>query len=170
MKYKIKRQQYNSRRCFVCGLDNVHGLRARFYETEDDELIAVFSAEDYHQSYPGRMHGGVIGAMLDETIGRAICARYGDMVWGVTLELTTRYKKQVPLEQELKVIGRITVDHGRFFQGTGELILPDGTVAATAEGKYMKMSIKDISSDAFVDQEWGLLPDELMPTEIEIGK
>ncbi|MBQ4278913.1 MAG: PaaI family thioesterase [Rikenellaceae bacterium] len=168
MKYKIKRQQFNSRRCFVCGMDNAHGLRARFYETEDNELISVFTPEDHHQSYPNRMHGGAIAAMLDETIGRAICAHYGDMVWGVTLELTTRYKKQVPLEQELKVIGRITVDHGRFFQGTGELILPNGEVAATAEGKYMKMAVKDISGESFVDNEWGLLPDGEMPAEIEL--
>lgn len=169
MKHKITKVQYNSQNCFVCGLSNDMGLKAEFYETEDRQLIAVCRVKEEHQSYPFRLHGGVISAILDETIGRAISIDYGTTVWGVTMELVTRFKKPVPLDQELKAICRITRERGRFFEGTGELVLPDGTVVATAEGKYMKMSLDNITGDeALMQSQWGVVPETEMPTEIEI--
>ena len=59
MKKKIIRKQNNSTRCFICGLDNDKGLRAEFYELEDGTLAATAVAHALHQSYPGRVHGGV---------------------------------------------------------------------------------------------------------------
>ena len=47
--------------------------------------------------------------------------------------------------------GRITKTNHRLFEGTGELYLPDGTVAVTATGKYIKMTldgIADVDSEA----------------------
>ena len=110
-----------------------------YYEQDDGTILSKFTGRDHHQSYPGRMHGGVITAALDETIGRAIMMRYGEMIWGVTVELNVRFLKPVPLDTPLTILGRITVDKTRMFEGTGELYLPDGTVArvevlATAPG------------------------------------
>lgn len=168
--YKIINRQFNSRSCFICGLDNPFGLKTRFYETENNEIIAVFSTKNEHQSYPGRLHGGVISAILDETIGRAICIGSEKFVWGVTTDLTISYKKPVPLDCELKVIGRVTKDSRRLYEAEGELILPDGSVAATACGKYMKLGIDYIAGDdsSFLDDEWGIVPPEPMPDNIEI--
>lgn len=56
------------------------------------------------QSYPGRLHGGITTALLDETIGRAIMIRYEEMLWGVTVEFTTKFKKPIPIEQEWRII------------------------------------------------------------------
>ena len=167
MRHKITGQQYNSRKCFVCGLDNLFGLQARFYETENKELVAVFSTLEGHQSYPNRLHGGVSSAILDETIGRAITIHHGSQVWGVTMELNTRFLKPVPLGVELKAVGRITLERGRFFEGTGELLLPNGEVAVKASGKYFKMTVEEIAGGEFVEKEWGLLPEETIPSEID---
>lgn len=41
MRYAVKRKQPNSKMCMVCGLKNSFGLRAAFYELENDELMAV---------------------------------------------------------------------------------------------------------------------------------
>jgi hypothetical protein len=38
-------------------------------------------------------------------------------------------------------VGRITGDKSRVFEGSGELLLPDGSVAADCVGKYIKMDI-----------------------------
>ena len=74
-----------------------------------------------HQGYPGRLHGGVMASMLDETLGRSVWgARGAD--WGVTAELTIRYKAPVPLGQMLTVVGRVTEERRRFFQAEGELV------------------------------------------------
>ena len=168
MELKISKRQYNSKNCFICGLDNEMGLKTRFYETEDQELIAVCTPKPEHQSYPNRLHGGVSAAILDETIGRAICARYGDMVWGVTMELNLKYRKPLPYGVELEAIGRITEDRGRLFRGTGEIYLPDGEVAVTAEGLYMKRRIDQIADEDFVGNEWGFAANEEIPATIDL--
>jgi uncharacterized protein (TIGR00369 family) len=168
MKHSIKSKQNNSKHCFVCGQDNNLGLKTRFYETEKDEVIAIFITEEGHQSYPGIVHGGVSSAILDETIGRAIMSRYEEEVWGVTVELSLRYRKPVPLGVELKAIGRITEERGPFFIGTGEIILPDGQVAVSCTGKYMKRKIHDIASDAFSENEWFPVEDKPILDEIDL--
>jgi len=156
----IANKQPNSKMCFVCGMKNVAGLKAFFYELEDGSVMARFTPKATHQGYPGRLHGGVATAILDETIGRAVMVRYGEAVWGVTAELHLRFRAPVPLGQELRVIGRITRDTRLLFEGEGELLLPDGTVAVTARGKYMKLPLEQISDFDPEEQEWRVVPDE----------
>lgn len=167
MKYKVIRKQKNSRRCLVCGLKNELGLKAAFYEIENGELVAIFKPIDQHQSYPERLHGGISAAILDETIGRAIMVNQNE-IWGVTIELNIKYKKPVPLNEELRVVGRITKDTSRLFEGTGEIILADGEVAVTATGKYMKMPIEKIAQFDDEDEDWRVVLTENDPSEIEI--
>lgn len=167
MKYKIVGKQENSKNCIVCGLKNELGLRAAFYELENGELVSVFKPIEEHQSYPERLHGGVAGAILDETIGRAIMIKHKN-IWGVTVELCLKYKKPVPLNEELRVVGRITRDTSRVFEGTGEILLKNGEVAVTAEGKYMKMPIEKIADFNNEHEEWKIVLLENEPEEIEI--
>lgn len=167
MKHKVLRKQEISRGCLVCGYENTLGLKASFYELDNDEIIAIFNPLDEHQSYPGRMHGGISGAILDETIGRAILVKDKN-VWGVTVELNLRYKKPVPLNEELRVVGRITKDSSRLFEGTGEILLQNGEVAVTAQGKYIKMSIDKIAEFENPEEEWKQVLSEDDPSEIEL--
>ncbi len=80
--------------------------------------------------------------------------KYGQDSFGVTVELNLRYRKPVPLNQELKVVAKVTNDRGRLYEGSGKLILPNGDVAVTATGKYMKKNIKDIVEKDFGAEEW----------------
>lgn len=168
MKYRVTRKQHNSRMCMVCGLKNEFGLKTSFYELENGELAAVFNTMEEHQSYPGRLHGGIIGSILDETIGRAVMINQGN-IWGVTVELTVNYKKPVPLNQPLKAIGRITKDSSRIFEGTGEIYLEDGTVAATAFGRYLKMPIEKIADFNTDHDEWMVVSSDNDPEYIELS-
>jgi acyl-CoA thioesterase FadM len=87
----------------------------------------------------------------------------------VTLELKTKFRKPIPLGQELKIIGRLTSEGNRFFEGTGEIVLPNGDIAVSAEGKYMKADINRISSGSLLSREdWFLAENPDDPTEIEI--
>ena len=126
VKHKVVNSQNVSKNCLVCGVDNNFGLKTSFFETSGQELVAIFTPMDEHQSYPGVMHGGISATILDETIGRAIMMTTDEQTFGVTVELNVRYKKPVPLGGKLKVVARITNDRGRLFEGTGELYLPDG--------------------------------------------
>ena len=168
MIHHITGKQHNSKLCFVCGLKNKFGIQARFYVTKEEELIAIFTPSEEHQSYPGRLHGGIASSILDETIGRAILNKYETEVWGVTLELNVKYKKPVPLNEELKVVGRITSQNSRFFEGSGELVLKNGDIAVTATGKYLKVPLEKITDFNIEENEWKIIPEEKDPEEIEI--
>lgn len=145
---KVLGTQNVSRMCTVCGRDNESSLKGRFLELEGGELLGVFTPLAEHQGYPGRLHGGIASTMLDETIGRSINI-LDPTVWGVTVELSVRFRKPVPLAGETRVLARITRDSRRLFEGSGEIVLPDGTVAVEAFGKYMKLPIEDIVEDGF---------------------
>lgn len=168
MKRSVKRKQQNSKMCLVCGLKNPYGLKASFFELDDNELVCIFKPSDVHQSYPNRLHGGVSTAILDETIGRAVNCGREDMVWGVTVEFSTQFKKPVPLGVELRVVGRITSETGRIFEGDGELFLPDGTVAVTGRGKYIKLPLERIADFDAEEQEWKVTRLESDPETVEI--
>ncbi|NTW28828.1 MAG: PaaI family thioesterase [Coriobacteriia bacterium] len=152
MNHKVLGAQNVSRMCMVCGAENSNSLKARFYELENGELLGIFRPLAEHQSYPGRLHGGVCSAILDETIGRAINIINHDD-WGVTVELTVRFRRPVPLDGDVRAVGRITKDSRHLFEGTGEILLSDGSVAVEARGKFMKMPIDRIAEGDF-GQEW----------------
>ena len=53
------------------------------------------------------------------------------------------------------MVGRIDKLGSKIFAGSAELLLPDGTPAASATGKYVRLSIDSIveDADAFAE-EW----------------
>ena len=167
MQYRVKAKQENSKMCLVCGLKNPFGLRSSFYELENDELLALFTPMEEHQSYPGRLHGGIATAILDETIGRAIMISQHDL-WGVTIDFSIRLRKPIPLNEEIRVIGRIIKDTRRVFEGTGEILLNDGSVAAEGRGKYIKLPLEKIADFDAEEQEWRVVhaPDD--PRVVEL--
>lgn len=153
MKHPVRAAQHVSRMCHVCGTENATGLHARFFELTSGELAGVFTPRPEHQGYPDRLHGGIAATILDETIGRAISI--GDPgAWGVTVELTVRYRRPVPLDGEVAAFARITRDQGRLFEGSGEIRLQDGTVAVEAHGRYMRLPIEKIADGGDFSEEW----------------
>jgi uncharacterized protein (TIGR00369 family) len=165
---RVTRKQPNSRMCLVCGLKNGAGLHASFYEVDGGELVALFTPREEHQSYPGRLHGGIVTAMLDETVGRAVMGSHEEDFWAVTVEFTTTYRKPVPLNTELRVVGRVVRQDGRVFEGSGELLLPDGGVAATGAGKYLRLPLSRIADFDTEAQEWRVNPLPTDPDEIPL--
>ena len=170
MIHKVIRKQYNSHMCFVCGIDNHAGLHTDFYELDGKKLIAIFKGHDIHQSYPKRMHGGIIAALLDETIGRAIQIEE-DGIWGVTVEISIKYHKPVPLDQELRVVGYITNNRRLLFEGEGYLYDLNQEVLATCTAKYMKQSVYSIINDEdFEEEKWIFVDDQDLPQVFELPR
>ncbi|HEY45392.1 MAG: thioesterase [Anaerolineae bacterium SM23_ 63] len=153
MRHRVTAKQENSKMCLVCGLKNPFGLKTSFYELENEELLAIFRTSEEHQSYPGRLHGGIATAVLDETIGRAILMKDRD-IWGVTINFSTRYRQPIPLDEEIRVIGRIDHIGHRHFEGSGEILLKDGSVAVEGKGKFLKLPLDDIADFDAEEQEW----------------
>lgn len=148
---RITGAQPVSKMCMVCGVDNATGLHARFYNLENGEVAGVFTPRPEQQGYPGRLHGGLASTILDETIGRALNVTEPD-VFAVTIELNVRFRKPVPLDGEIVAHARVTKDSSRIFEGAGEILLPDGTVAIEATGRYLRLPVDTIVDGDFADQ------------------
>ena len=167
MKDKVLKKKNSSKSFLVCGVKNELGLKARFYQLENGELASVFNSKEFHQSYPGRVHGGISAAILDETIGRAISVS-DETDWGVTGSLELRYKKPVPIDCDIITVARVTRDTRTLFEGEGEIILPNGEIAVTAKAKYVKMPIGQIADECDMAEEWIPIPDDEPVEYIEI--
>jgi len=122
--------------CFVCGDKNPNGLKVHFY-ADGDEAVAECVADAQFQGYRNIFHGGVVSALLDEIMAKAILAQE---IYPLTAEMTVRFKRAVPTGQRLFLRGRITSRRGRMFETAGELMDADGAVFATATGKYIEAS------------------------------
>lgn len=166
--HRVIAKQPNSRMCLVCGLQNEPGLKAAFYELESQQLVGIFTPRDHQQGYPGRLHGGIAASMLDETIGRAIRLSHGDTLWGVTIELHTRFRKPIPLDESIQAVGRITKETKRHFEGEGAILLPNGRVAVEGRGRYLKMSIDSITEFDFQQQQWHVTANESDPETVDL--
>jgi uncharacterized protein (TIGR00369 family) len=125
-------QQSGSRTCFVCGVHNPAGLHITFFNDGYQTCRAEVVLDDRHQSFPGIAHGGVIAAILDETMGRAILSGSTEERMMFTAKLEIRYRANTPLHQKLIAVGRIEKDRGRLATAVGELRLEDGTITAEA--------------------------------------
>ena len=163
MKINVVNKQTNSKYCFICGLDNESGVRAPFYNLEDDTVATVFKFQDIHQSYPGRTHGGVISAMLDELVGRALWIKEPD-TYGVTTTMTIKFRKPVPYDTLIKGRGYIVKDSSRIFVGRGELYDMDNNLLAELNANYLKLpSDKASNSDVNIEEEMCYnIPDDVV--------
>lgn len=113
-----------------------------FFDNGKDEVFSEYLVPDDYQSYPGIVHGGIVAAMLDEVVGRvAMIGDHHHFMLSVRLEV--KYRQPVPTEMPLRIVGRIVRLRGRLGKAVGEIILPDGQVAADSE-----LTLAD------VPQEW----------------
>ena len=120
--------------CFVCGTQNPHGLRLRFF-WNGMEATTRLSATETFEGYKGIYHGGVIGSVLDEVMLKAILAQER---YAVTAEMTVRYLEPIRVGDEITCSGRITNERRRVILTEGEARRSDGTVLAKATGKYIE--------------------------------
>lgn len=138
-------RQPNSKNCFACGLENPFGLQLTFQDNGVDEVTCEYTVPDRFNGYPGVAHGGIVAAMLDEVVIRtAMIADPNRFMMTATMEL--KYRQPVPTGVPLRLVGRMIRDRGRYARAAGELRLPDGSVAVSAE-----MMMADLPADHQVD-------------------
>jgi acyl-CoA thioesterase FadM len=89
-------------------------------------------------------------------------------VWGVTVDFSIRLKQPVPLGKEIRVIGRITRDSKRVFEGSGEILLSDNSLAVTGQGKYLKMDIEKITDFDADAEQWAVIREPNDPTRVDL--
>lgn len=159
-------KQPNSRYCLLCGLENPVGLKLAFYEDEENRVTTRYVPEEERQGYPGMLHGGITCALLDETIGRTL-VRHD--IWGVSVELNVRFRKPIPLGEPLTVVGEMVKLRSRMMEGVGKVFLADGSVAATATAKYMRLPADEVERFREELGFWRVVPDEDAADGTDVG-
>jgi acyl-coenzyme A thioesterase PaaI-like protein len=123
------------RACFACGAFNQGGLKLHFDIGSDGIASALWQPSPAFQSYPDRLHGGVIATLLDCAIVHALFAKG---IAGVTAELGIRYLKSVGLQEPVRVTGGVDSKRHGIFLCHAELH-QNGVCAVRASAKFMAM-------------------------------
>lgn len=145
-------KQPTSKMCFACGRENPIGFHLHFFTDDFGHVHADYTPCEEHQGYPGVMHGGLVTALLDETIGRTAIA---NDVWCMTAKLEVRFKKPVQINQPIHVRGEMTRFAGRLIEGRGEIrSVPEGELLAEARGSYIRIPDDEIESYKSVLAWW----------------
>jgi uncharacterized protein (TIGR00369 family) len=122
--------------CFACGRLNPAGMHLDF-DVSRGRAETTYVGLQRHQGYDGTLHGGVVAALLDETMAWAI---FHQGIWGVTAKLDVTYRRPVPVGEELCVVGELVRDRGRAIELHGTLTrASDGEILAEADGLFLRM-------------------------------
>lgn len=131
----MSEQQPPPRLCYACGSANEHGLHMQF-RLEGDRTVCDYTPLAFQQGYPGRVHGGVVSAMIDEAMGWAV---YHAREWGATARLNVRFRRPVPLDEPLRVEAWIVRNKHRMIELRAEVKNAGGDVLAEGDGAFMKL-------------------------------
>ena len=117
--------------CFGCGCNNPIGLKLQF-SRDGDTVRTEFTPHRAHQGWPGLLHGGILGCLLDEAMSNAAYATGNTCL---TASITIRLKRPVKVEVPLVITGQVTRRGKRLIETAGEIRLKDGTVIAESTAK-----------------------------------
>jgi len=121
--------------CFVCGHDNLYGLRIRYQQESAGAIVAVWSPTSQLEGFRGIVHGGVVSAVLDEAMSKAVTARCE----ALTAELRVRFRRQVASGATFIIRGWIARRTKRKIETEATLTSPDGTEHAHAWAVFLAL-------------------------------
>ena len=164
---KVLSKQNNSHMCIICGMENTLGVQAQFYNMDDGSVGGLFTFRPEHQSYPGRVHGGMLATMIDELAGRVLWTDHPDQL-AVTMDMNVKYRKPVPYNVPLKGRGVYDKKLSRMYTAKCWIMDMDNNVLAEGEAKYLVMPVNKITDADFEEELDILIADEV--NEINFGK
>ena len=135
--------------CFGCSKTNTHGLRLRFWLSEQG-CFTKCTIPDHLCGIDGLVHGGILATLLDEVGEWTIISRLGR--FGMTREISIRYLKPVQTNTELLVEGRIISHDDRNGDLRGTVHSVDGELLTESESKWIFPSLSNIAKAAKVEE------------------
>ncbi|KAI1210886.1 HotDog domain-containing protein [Annulohypoxylon truncatum] len=91
------------------------------------------------QSFPGIMHGGLYGVLLDEVMGTAANSQTANGAY--TVRFTTNFRRAVRTPQIVLIRGRVVRKEGRKIHVRGTIEDKDGNVMAEGDGLWLDRTI-----------------------------
>jgi len=143
----MKTKQPNSKMCFICGLENPIGLHLHIYEVEPGVIETTYTAPEHFQGYPGVLHGGIVGALIDEVSARAqMGSDPNDPRFMFTAKLEVKYRQNVPIGKLLKIVGKAGKSKSKSAEAWAGIYDAE-TNELLAEGSTLLMNVPDEQFD-----------------------
>ena len=117
--------------CFGCGVNNPIGLKLKFTRN-GDWLTTEYTPQKAHQGWPGLLHGGILGTLLDEVMSNVAYAT-GETC--LTASINIRLRQPVSVDVPLVISARISRHRKKIIETEGRVCLKDGTIIAESTAK-----------------------------------
>ena len=129
-------------RCFGCGQANDGGLKLRFARYADGTVEVRHRTSPHHCGLDTVVHGGIQATILDEVMGiaaqLALPSDASDLAC-VTAEMHLRYRRPVPLVDEVVARARVErIDEPDYFV-VGAIVGPDGRALTEATSRWRQL-------------------------------
>ncbi len=126
-----------ARRCCPIWVNSLVRLQLVF-TSYGNKILADFTLDERFQGFPGVAHGGILAAILDETLGRVTVP---DRRWVMTAKLDLRYRRPAPIRVPLRVSAETVDSRERLVRAKGYITAIDAenTVFCEAEGLFMPL-------------------------------
>ena len=119
-------------RCVICGAENPNGLHLHF-NIDHSGAHADWMPTGQWESFEETVHGGIVGAVLDEAMSKAVIARDWE---ALTAELTVRFRHRIAPGEQLQVHGWV-VEKRRGHIKAEALVEGGGEERAHAWGTFL---------------------------------
>ena len=121
-------------RCFVCGAEHPCGLRVDCRDAGDGGVEGVFTCARTWEGPEGRLHGGVVAALLDGAMSNCLMALG---IEAVTADLQIRYLHPVEVGVEARIAAKRREQRGPVHDMEAWLI-QDGQTRAKARARFFE--------------------------------
>ena len=117
-----------------------------------DNYMLMHLARPGMDGHPNTMHGGMLCAILDETMGLTVMLHHSKKEKGAreslyTLELKTTYRAAVPTPSDVLVRCWLTRKEGRKWWARGQIVNQEGVVMTEAEGLWLSTIQRVIAAE-----------------------
>lgn len=147
-------KQSSTHNCFVCGLDNPHGLGIHFESDVFGHVVAHKTFSGDYQGYPGIVHGGIISAVLDEAGGRSTMKSKRPDIVLVTGKLVVHFRSPVRINQPVVIEGYLVKQFGRVFETKSTIKSETGELLAEAEVMLVQPGEELINAIEPAEDQW----------------
>ncbi len=128
--------------CFVCGRPEGKNSRSLgldfFWDDENFNVAALFEPDSTWCGYEGIVHGGIISAIVDDAMGKAVSRRTCKM--GFTAILSMKYRKNLTIGRQYTLNAFTTELKGKRVKAKATIKDERGNLYSEAEGLFILKS------------------------------
>ena len=127
--------------CFGCGARNRIGMRLKFTVDDAGRVYSTLRLTKRFQGPHGFVHGGVIAAILDEAMSKAIHASTeAHKIMALTRHMETEYLRPTPLGAALTLEGRQDRIEGRKHFCSASVSDAEGQILARGKALFIAIA------------------------------